>query len=73
MVKNWFKFKSIQNIQLFTKFANFYQLFIQEFSTITISSILILKVTVLSQIKDNKIKKTSDENNDRLIKKLAIS
>ena len=44
IVKNWWKLKTICNIQVFLGFNNFYQQFIQGFSRIIALLILILKV-----------------------------
>lgn len=43
-VKDWLKPKSIRDIQVFIWFANFYKRFIQGFSKIAASLILILKI-----------------------------
>ena len=44
-VKNLIELKSVQDIQVFIGFANFYQRFIQSFSRIVASLISILKIT----------------------------
>ena len=43
VIKDWSKFKSVQDIQVFLGFTNFYQQFIQSFSRIAASLILMLK------------------------------
>ena len=45
VIKNWPKQKSIQNIQIFIGFANFYQRFIRSFSRIAASLTSMLKTT----------------------------
>lgn len=74
MVKNWLKPKLVYYIQVFIKLANFYQYFIQDFIKIGTLLTLILKIFLLSLIRNNEIKKTSDKNSgssSRLFKKLA--
>ena len=44
-VKAWPELKSVQSIQVFIKFANFYQRFIKSFSKIATPLILILKTS----------------------------
>ena len=48
VVKNWPKLKSVQDIQVFIDFANFYWRFIWDFSKIVASLTLMLKTTRLS-------------------------
>ena len=45
-VKAWPEPKSIRNIQVFLRFANFYRRFIQRFSRIAVSLTSMLKTTV---------------------------
>ena len=45
VIKNWPKFKSVRNIQIFLGFANFYQQFIQGFSKIATLLTAMLKTT----------------------------
>ena len=47
VVKKWLKLKSIQDIQVFLGFANFYQQFIQGFNKIIALFMSMLKTTVL--------------------------
>ena len=54
-VRNWSELKSIQDIQVFIGFANFYQQFIQEFSRILVPLISILKMTELSDSAPKKL------------------
>ena len=46
-VKAWPEPQSIQNIQVFLSFTNFYRRFIKSFSKIAVSFILILKMTAI--------------------------
>lgn len=46
VVKNWSELKSVQDIQAFIRFANFYRQFIRGFSEITASLISMLKTLV---------------------------
>ena len=46
-IKNWFKLKSIQEIQVFIRFAKFYYYFIYSFSKISTFPILILKTSLV--------------------------
>ena len=59
-VKKWPELESIQDIQVFIDFANFYQRFINDFSRIVISLTVILKATGLSitsasRVDDNEV------------------
>ena len=50
IVRNWPKPKSVQDIQVFIGFANFYQQFIQGFSRIATPFTSLLKMTRLSDL-----------------------
>ena len=66
VVKNWLKPKSIQDIQVFINFANFYGRFIQGFSRIATPLTSMLKITGTSDLAqdndDNKVIGSGDRN-----------
>ena len=53
-VKQWPESQSVQNIQIFLGFANFYKQFIKEFSQIATSLILRLKISSIKSAKPKK-------------------
>lgn len=57
---------------MFIWFANFYQCFFKRFNKIAVPLILILKINLSSEIRNNKIKKTDGKVEKGLIKKLTI-
>ena len=65
VIKDWFKPKSVYNIQVFLGFANFYQQFIQSFSRIIVSLTLILKTIILLEKSTSKQLKVYDDKMDR--------
>ena len=58
-IKIWLKLKSIQDIQIFINFANFYQLFIQSFS-----KIVVLLTSILTTTKSSIISVSRTDNNE---------
>ena len=68
VVKNWSKFKSARNIQVFLGFANFYRQFIQGFNRITALFTSIFKTTRSSNKPapnwNNSSKSASSRNNN---------
>ena len=68
VVKNWPKPKSVQDIQIFLRFANFYQQFIQSFSRIAALFTSMLKMTGSSDElvfgRNNGSKSASSRNNN---------
>ena len=66
IIKDWPEPKSIQNIEVFLCFANFYQQFIQGFNKIVALLTLILKIIKLSNklasSKNNNSKSASEKN-----------
>ena len=60
IVKNWPKPKSVQGIQVFIGFANFYRQFIRDFSKIVVPFISMLKTTGSSDL-------TQRDNNDEVV------
>lgn len=81
-VKNWLEPKSIRDIQIFIRFANFYHQFIHKFSRIVAPRTSILKILgseilsvlqtskneVLSR-KNNYIESGKDNNNNKTVRK----
>ena len=68
VVKNWPEPKSVQDIQVFLRFANFYQQFVQGFSKIAAPFTSMLKITGLpnepASSKNNGSRSASSKNNN---------
>lgn len=60
VIKNMRKPKSVQDIQVFTSFVNFYKNFIYSFSMIAIPLISMLKTTKLFNLSATKMLKTNN-------------
>ena len=78
VVKEWPEPKSVQDIQVFLGFANFYRRFIQGFSKIAVPLTSMLKTTVSSQVLvANKVLAADEvdgvEGGDELIEKCGKS
>ena len=77
-VKNWLKPKSVQNIQIFIGFANFYQRFIQGFSRIAVPLTSMLKTTessnlALKELGADKVVRGGRKANDKNLSKSKMS
>ncbi len=64
-VRDWLKLKSVRDIQVFFRFANFYQQFLQGFSRFAAPLTSMLKIisaiTPLAEVKDKNLKQSSKE------------
>ena len=74
-VKTWPELKSIRDIQVFIRFANFYRRFIQGFSKITALLISILKTSPqpadalpATGVDDSEVIRSSGRNEEKLAK-----
>ena len=56
VIRKWPELKLVRDIQVFLSFANFYQQFIQDFSKIAVSLILILKITTSSDLSEPEVR-----------------
>ena len=79
VIKNWPKPKSVKNFQVFLSFANFYQQFIQSFSKIAGSLILMFKITkvaknvlLLSIAEDAEINISGGDCEDETVKRSSF-
>ena len=74
-VKAWLEPKSVQNIQVFIRFANFYRCFIQGFSKIATPLTSMLKISpqtagalLATSVDDSEVVRSSGENDRKLAK-----